>query len=59
MTQTTAENWLTRGTSRANRTRTVFINAEWGTYERIGPAASHICNGRTSHQRHESPKESG
>jgi choline dehydrogenase-like flavoprotein len=29
-------------------------------YKRIGPAAaSHICNGRTSHQRHESPKESG
>jgi hypothetical protein len=28
-------------------------------YERIGPAASHICNGRTSHQCHESPKEFG
>jgi hypothetical protein len=27
-------------------------------YKLIGPAASHICNGRTSHQRHESPKES-
>jgi hypothetical protein len=27
-------------------------------YERIGPATSHICNGRTSNQRHESPKES-
>jgi choline dehydrogenase-like flavoprotein len=28
-------------------------------YERIGPAASHICNGRTSHQRHESPRNPG
>jgi choline dehydrogenase-like flavoprotein len=28
-------------------------------YERIGPTVSHICNGRASHQRHESPKESG
>jgi hypothetical protein len=28
-------------------------------YERIGPAASHICNGRTSHQRHESQRNPG
>jgi choline dehydrogenase-like flavoprotein len=36
-----------------------FSTQNGAPYERVGPVASHICNGRTSHQRHESPKESG
>jgi hypothetical protein len=40
------------------RTRTVFVAAEWDTLRADRRAASRICNGRTSHQCHESPKQS-
>jgi hypothetical protein len=45
------------GGASCGRRRASFLSIRTRSpYERIGPAASHICNGRTSHQRHESPK---